>query len=135
MYIKYSAKLTGTYRRALRELFQTNTGNELGHIQFLADNIASLRGDPATVPSAVPPAEEPPEMLQQALMVEEQAIYDYSWRIRQAEACGEFSLMVGLEKRLADKIRHKEAIEHVRAIAPPLVQMDEAPEEQDYELV
>jgi bacterioferritin (cytochrome b1) len=37
MYIHYSAKLTGPYRRELRALFQAEIGDEQGHAQFLAD--------------------------------------------------------------------------------------------------
>src|SRR5690349_18388432 len=50
MYIHYSAKLTGPYRRELRALFQAEIGDEQGHAQFLADKIAALGGEPVTVP-------------------------------------------------------------------------------------
>src|SRR6202167_6629034 len=46
MYIQYSAKLTGPYRRELRALFQAEIADEQGHAQFLADKIASLGGEP-----------------------------------------------------------------------------------------
>ncbi len=43
MYIQYSAKLTGPYRRELRALFQSEIADEQGHAQFLADKIRCVR--------------------------------------------------------------------------------------------
>src|SRR6201988_5290271 len=84
MYTHYSAKLTGPYRRELRSFFQAEIADEQGHAQFLADKIAALGGEPTTEPRPVPHAEQPREMLDQALGAEEQAIADYNTRLRQA---------------------------------------------------
>lgn len=113
MYTHYSAELTGPYRRELRALFQAEIADEQGHAQFLADKIAALGGEPTTVPRAVPPADQPRGMLEQALAAEKQAIADYGKRIRQAEGLGDIGLKVGLENQVADETRHKEEIERI----------------------
>jgi len=105
--------LTGPYRRELRALFQAEIADEQGHAQFLADKIATLGGKPTTEPRAVPPADQPREMLEQALAVEKQAITDYEERLRQADAFGDVGLKVSLENQVADETRHKEEIECV----------------------
>jgi bacterioferritin len=115
MYIQYSAKLTGPYRRELRALFQAEIVDEQGHAQFLADKIASLGGEPTTEPRPVPHADQPWEMLQLALVAEKQAIVDYTQRLRQAEAFGDVGLKVSLENQIADETRHKEELERVLA--------------------
>jgi bacterioferritin len=115
MYIQYSAKLTGPYRRELRALFQAEITDEQGHAQFLADKIASLGGEPTTEPRAIPHANQPKEMLEQALAAEKKAITDYDERLRQAEAFGDVGLKVSLENQVADETRHKEEIERVLA--------------------
>jgi bacterioferritin len=115
MYIQYSAKLTGPYRRELRALFQAEIADEQGHAQFLADKIASLGGEPTTEPRAIPHADQPREMLEQALAAEKQAIADYDERLRQAEAFGDIGLRVSLENQVADETRHKEELERVLA--------------------
>jgi len=115
MYIQYSAKLTGPYRRELRALFQAEIADEQGHAQFLADKIASLGGEPTTKPRAVPHADQPREMLDQVLVTEKQAIADYDERLCQAEAFGDVGLKVSLENQVADETRHKEEIERVLA--------------------
>ena len=115
MYIQYSAKLTGPYRRELRALFQAEIADEQGHAQFLADKIATLGGEPTTEPRAIPHADQPREMLGQALAAEKQAIADYNERLRQADAFGDVGLKVSLENQVADETRHKEEIERVLA--------------------
>jgi bacterioferritin len=113
MYIHYSAKLTGPYRRELRALFQAEIADEQGHAQFLADKIAALGGEPTTQPRSVPMADQPREMLEQALTAEKQAIADYNARTLQAEKCEEFGLKVVLENQIADETRHKEELERI----------------------
>ena len=113
MYTHYSAELTGPYRRELRALFQAEIADEQGHAQFLADKIAALGGEPTTLPRAVPPADQPHEMLELGLAAEKQAIADYGKRIRQAESLGDIGLKVGLENQVADETRHKEEIERI----------------------
>jgi len=115
MYIQYSAKLTGPYRRELRGLFQAEIADEQGHAQFLADKIATLGGEPTTQPRAVPHADQPREMLEHALTAEKQAIADYNERLLQADAFGDVGLKVSLENQVADETRHKEEIERVLA--------------------
>jgi bacterioferritin len=115
MYTHYSAKLTGPYRRELRALFQAEIADEQGHAQFLADKIAALGGEPTTQPRPVPHADQPREMLEQALAAEKEATADYNARIGQAEAFGDFGLKVDLENQVADETRHKEELERIIA--------------------
>lgn len=115
MYIHYSAKLTGPYRRELRALFQSEIADEQVHAQFLADKIAALGGEPTTEPGPVPSANQPREMLDHALAAEGQAIADYNERLRQTEDFGDFGLKVDLENQLSDETRHKEELERIIA--------------------
>jgi bacterioferritin len=115
MYIQYSAKLTGPYRRELRALFQAEIADEQGHAQFLADKIASLGGQPTTQPRPIPHADLPREMLGHALTAEKQAVADYTERLHQASDFGDIGLKVSLENQLADETRHKEELERVLA--------------------
>src|SRR3984957_3431977 len=113
MYIHYSAKLTGPFRRELRALFQAEVADEQGHAQFLSDKIAAMGGEPTTEPRPVPHVSQPRQMLDCALDAEIQAIADYTTRIGQAGLCGELGLKVALENQLADETRHKEEIERI----------------------
>jgi bacterioferritin len=99
----------------MRALFQAEISDEQGHAQFLADKIAALEGEPTTEPRPVPCANQPREMLEQALAAEKQAIADYNARIGQAEGFGDFGLKVDLENQVADETRHKEELERIIA--------------------
>ncbi len=115
MYVLYSAKLNGPYRRELRALFQSQITDELRHAQFLADKIANLGEEPTSNPRAVPDGDKPREMLENSLVAEKQAISDYDQRILEAEAYGDIGLKVMLENQVADETRHKEEIERTLA--------------------
>lgn len=113
MYIHYSAKLTGPYRKDLRDFFQAEIADEQRHAQFLADKIAVLGGEPTTEPRPVPSADSPREMLERIREAEAQAIADYNERIHQAEAIGDVGLKVELENQVADETHHKEEVERI----------------------
>jgi bacterioferritin len=113
MYLQYSAKLTGPYRKELRAFFQSEISDELGHAQFLADKIAALGGEPTTEPRAVPQADTPREMLETVLESEKHTIAQYVERVSQAEAFGDIGLKVNLEEQIADETRHKEEVERI----------------------
>ena len=115
MYIHYSAKITGPFRRELRTLFQMEVSEERAHVQFLADKIAALGGDPTTRSIDVPSARVPREMLVQALKAVIHAISEYRERIRQAEDFGDIGLKVHLENHMIVETRHKEEIEFILA--------------------
>jgi bacterioferritin len=115
MYLAYSAKLAGPYRKELREFFQAEIADEQTHAQFLADKVVALGGEPTTKPRPVAHADDPRDMLEQALAAEKQAIADYDERIRQAESFGDIGLKVDLENQVADETRHKEETERILA--------------------
>jgi len=115
MYIHYSAKVTGPYRREMRAIFQMEFSDERAHVQFLADKIAALGGDPTTRFVVVPSAQLPREMLVQVLKAGIHAITEYGERIRQAEIFGDIGLRVHLENHMIEETRHKEEIERILA--------------------
>ena len=115
MYIHFSAKLTGPFRRGLRALFQAEVADEQRHAQFLSDKIAAMGGEPTTEPRPVLHVDQARQMLDFALSAEVQAIADYTTRIGRAEACGEIGLKVALENQLADETRHKDELERIIA--------------------
>ena len=115
VYIQYSALLRGPHRSQLRELFQKEIPDEQGHAQLLADKIAVMGGIPTTEARAVPEAADEHQMLRNVLEAEERAVYDYTARAKEAEACGEIGLKVQLENQIVDETRHKEEVQQILA--------------------
>lgn len=115
MYTYYAAMLTGRYRRELRVLFLGAIADEQAHAQFLSDKIAALGGEPTTDARPVAHADQAREMLEHALMAEQQAVTGYATRIGEADQFGDYGLKAVLENIIADETRHKEEIERILA--------------------
>lgn len=112
-YITYGATVTGIYREEMKEFFMREVPDELRHAEFLANKIAALGGTPVTTPTAVSPAANLKEMLQNVLRAEEDTIARYKQRREQAEQLGDYGLVNDLEEIISDETKHKEAIEMI----------------------
>ena len=92
-------QVQGQWRMELRQFFEREIPDELGHAQLLADKIVSLGGNPTTVPAPVKQAKD-----------SKRACSATPWRTRsrpvtatscdrkQAEALGHYGLAVEFER-------------------------------------
>ncbi len=110
LYRTYASAVTGPFRQELRAFFANEIPDELGHAQLLADKIVALGGTPAVRPAEVKTADDPTEMLRNALADEEATIARYVERRRQAEAAGEPGLAVDLDDVIADESKHRDEL-------------------------
>ena len=108
MYRTYAALVTGPSRRELREFFESEIPDELGHAAILADKIVALGGTPVTSPGSVPIVKDNKGMLEIALKAEEDTIARYARRIDQAEKAGEISIKLQLENLIVDESTHRD---------------------------
>jgi len=110
LYRTYAALVTGPNRQELRDFFETEIPDELGHAALLADKIVALGGTPTVVPAPVPMARNNREMLENALQGEVDTIERYTRRIEQAEAAGELAIKIQLEDLIVDESTHRDTI-------------------------
>ena len=110
LYRTYAALVTGPNRQELRDFFETEIPDELGHAALLADKIVALGGTPTVVPAPVPMAKNNREMLENALQGEVDTIERYTRRIEQAEAAGELAIKIQLEDLIVDESNHRDTI-------------------------
>ena len=110
MYRTYAALVSGPSRRELREFFESEIPDELGHAATLADKIVALGGTPVTSPGAVPIVKDNKAMLETALKAEEDTIARYTTRAELAEQCGEVAIKVELENLIVDETNHRDDI-------------------------
>ena len=108
LYRTYAALVTGPNRQELRDFFETEIPDELGHAALLADKIVALGGTPTVVPAPVPMAKNNREMLENALQGEVDTIERYTRRIDQAERAGEISIKIQLEDLIVDESTHRD---------------------------
>lgn len=110
-YLVGAQLMTGPNRPELKELFETEIQDEIGHARFLASKIVSLGGEPTTEPRPVQLGRSNRDRIELALEAEAETIGRYENRAKQAEAAGQTGLQVRLEDLVADETEHKEEME------------------------
>jgi bacterioferritin len=111
LYRTYASQVQGQWRMELRQFFEAEIPDELGHAQILADKIVALGGTPTTIPSPVKPARDAVQMLKNALEDEIDTIQRYVQRRRQAEALGHYGLAVDFDDLIRDETSHRDEIQ------------------------
>lgn len=110
-YRTFASLASGPYRQELRDFFESEIPDELGHAQFLADKIVALGGTPTVEPLPVKVTRDNREMFELALKAETETIARYEKRVAQADELGLTALKVRLEDLIVDETGHKEEIE------------------------
>jgi bacterioferritin len=109
-YRTYASQVQGQWRMELRNFFEAEIPDELGHAQILADKIVALGGTPTVLAAPVKQAVEPRQMLENALEDEIETIDRYVRRRDQAESLGHFGLAVDLDDLIRDETSHRDEI-------------------------
>ena len=110
-YRTYASAIPGRFRQELREFFEAEIPDELGHAQILADKIVYRGGRPTTEAAKVKYTEDPKEMLENALADETETVKRYVERREQAEAVGEYGLAVQFDDLIADESKHRDELQ------------------------
>lgn len=110
MYRTYASAVRGPYRQELRQFFEGEITDELGHAQMLCDKIIALGGVPTTQSAPVTFTEDTREMFQNALEGERATIERYVKRRKQAEDAGEYGLAIDLDTLIADESKHRDEL-------------------------
>ena len=112
-YRTYASQVQGQWRMELRQFFESEIPDELGHAQLLADKIVALGGTPTTTPAPVKSARDSREMLRNALEDEIETIDRYVLRRKQAEALGHYGLAVEFDDLIRDESTHRDEIQMI----------------------
>jgi bacterioferritin len=112
-YRTYASQVQGQWRMELRQFFEAEIPDELGHAQLLADKIVALGGIPTTTPGPVKPGKDSKEMLKNALEDEIETISRYVLRRRQAESLGHYGLAVEFDDLIRDESTHRDEIQMI----------------------
>ena len=112
-YRLFAAMCSGPYRQELRQFFEAEIPDELGHAMFLSDKIVALGGTPITGPAPVEITTDNRRMLEIALQSERDTVRRYKERAQMAEQMGETALKVRLEDIIVDETHHAEEIDRI----------------------
>ncbi|HCQ01889.1 MAG TPA: bacterioferritin [Candidatus Latescibacteria bacterium] len=109
----YAAKATGPYRPELANFFLAEVTDEQLHAQYLANKIVALGGEPTTIPRLVIVSDSNQKNLETMLSDEKNIVKRYVERRSEAEAFGDYGLMVQIEDMIRDESNHAEEVERM----------------------
>ena len=112
-YRLFASMCSGISRQEMRQFFESEIPDELGHAQFLADKIVALGGTPVSEPKPVELTTDNRRMFEITLKAERDTVERYEERVKQAEALGMTGLKVRLEDIIVDETQHAEEIERI----------------------
>ncbi len=105
-YTYQSSRALGLRGAELRDIFEQEIPDELGHAKYLTDAIADLGGDPTTQPKTFDKPEDLKGMVELDLKMELNDVENYSRHAKLAEDLGMTALKVKLEEMAADESEH-----------------------------
>jgi bacterioferritin len=112
-YRTYASQVQGQWRMELRQFFESEIPDELGHAQILADKIVALGGNPTRTAAPVKEGRDARHMLRNALEDEIETIERYVKRRRQAEQLGHYGLAVEFDDLIRDESTHRDEIQMI----------------------
>lgn len=105
-YMLQAAGIKGAEWVAVREMYLREVTDEVGHAQYLANQIRALGGAPALEPDLSPPPTDVRQMLQRDMEEERTDVRKYTELAAQAEQEGYFALKMRMEEQAADEDEH-----------------------------
>jgi bacterioferritin len=112
-YTYQAGKSFGVIGIELREMFEEEVQDELGHASFLTDVIIDLGGEPTTSPNEFPKPDGLKDMLELDLEMEKQDIENYQKHAQMAEDLGLVELQLKLEEMAADEAGHARVLRRI----------------------
>jgi bacterioferritin len=97
----------------LRELFEEEIADELGHASFLTDVIIDLGGEPTTTPKSFDKPKSIKEMLELDIEMEKGDVENYLKHAELAEQLGLIELQMRLEEMAADEAGHARELRRI----------------------
>lgn len=105
-YLIQAASIRGAEMEKVREMYLDEVADEVGHAQYLANQIVLLGGTPRLDPDLAPPPREIREMLERDADDEVMDVKNYVRLASLAEAEGLVALKFKMEEQAADEDEH-----------------------------
>ncbi|MDY7108125.1 MAG: ferritin-like domain-containing protein [Planctomycetota bacterium] len=105
-YMLQAAMIKGSQWEPVRAMYEDEVGDEIGHAQYLANQLAMLDATPRLDPDLTPPPAEVPQMLQRDAEAEREDVDRYTKLAQLAEQEGLIALKLHMEEQAADEAEH-----------------------------
>lgn len=107
-YMLQAASIKGASLEPVRQMYLNEVNDEVGHAQYLANQIRILGGKPELNPDLTPPPDDAKEMLKRDAEEEKADVQNYVKLADMANAAGLFSLKLQMEEQAADEDAHSQ---------------------------
>lgn len=105
-YMIQAATIRGAEAEPVRQMYLEEVLDEVGHAQYLANQISQLGGTPALDPDLSPPPDGVRAMLEADARAEQEDVQNYVELARLAEDEGLVALKMQMEEQAADEDAH-----------------------------
>lgn len=105
-YMVQAAAIRGAQNEAIRDMYLEEVMDEVGHAQYLANQISLLGGTPKPDPDLSPPPNDVMEMLRNDMEKEKDDVKHYTRLATLADEEGLMALKLRLEEQAADEGEH-----------------------------
>lgn len=113
-YMLQAASITGAKNEPVREMYLDEVTDEVGHAQYLANQIVALGGEPTLDPDLTPPPSDVSTMLERDAEAEVEDVKHYTRLAGLAEDEGLMALKMAMEDQAADEDEHREEMKRLR---------------------
>jgi len=107
-YMLQAASIKGVQYEPIRAMYLEEVTDEVGHAQYLSNQIRMLGGKPVLEPDLTPPPEDIKEMLKRDSEAEKADVKNYVRLAEMAESAGLISLQLQMEEQAADEDGHSQ---------------------------
>jgi bacterioferritin len=112
-YMLQAAGIKGAQWHNVRDMYQQEVTDEVGHAQYLADQIVMFGGIPNLQPDLSPPPADIREMLTHDIREEKTDVTNYTRLAALAEKEGLFALKMKMEEQAADEDSHRQEMQRL----------------------
>lgn len=112
-YMLQAASIKGAQWQNVRSMYQEEVGDEVGHAQYLADQIVMLGGVPKLQPDLSPPPSDVREMLVNDSREEQTDVANYVRLAALADKEGLMALKMQMEEQAADEDNHRQDMQRL----------------------
>ncbi|MDP2497169.1 MAG: ferritin-like domain-containing protein [Candidatus Palauibacterales bacterium] len=113
-YMLQAASITGAKNEPVREMYLEEVTDEVGHAQYLANQIVALGGTPRLDPDLTPPPSDVATMLEQDAAAEVEDVRHYTRLADLADDEGLMALKMAMEDQAADEDEHREEMKRLQ---------------------
>jgi bacterioferritin len=105
-YMLQAASIKGTQYEPVRAMYLEEVTDEVGHAQYLTNQIVMLGGTPQLNPDLTPPPADARGMLEHDIEEEKTDVTNYIRLAALAEQQGHYALKMTMEQQAADEDEH-----------------------------